>query len=134
MATASAGAIARNKFGVPDRVGQCWTTGRPVAPYMDVPKIIEQRAAQAVSAPTVVPVTVATPAVASAPTSNPMPAVAPATPTAPTPQWNKHVVEAGDTLSKLAFKYKTSIKAIQALNQLSNTTIKVGETLKIPTK
>lgn len=134
MATASAGAIARNKFGVPDRVGQCWTTGRPVAPYMDVPKIIEQRAAQVVSAPTIAPAAVAAPTVAPAPTSQPTPVVASAAPTTKPLQWNTHVVEAGDTLSKLALKYKTSIQAIQSLNQLRNTTIKVGDTLKIPTK
>ena len=46
----------------------------------------------------------------------------------------KHIVEAGDTLSKLAQKYKTNVKAIQKLNQLSDTTIKVGDTLKIPSK
>ncbi len=145
MATASAGAIARSKFGVPDRVGQCWTTGRPVAPYMDVPKIIEERAAQAVSAPTSAPAAVAAPVVvapAAASTTSTtqqavpavpaVPAVTPPTPTAPTPQWNKHVVEAGDTLSKLAVKYKTSVQTLQRLNQLSNTTIKVGDTLKIP--
>ena len=140
MATASAGVIARNKFGVPDRVGQCWTTGRPVAPYMDVPKIIDQRVAQEVSAPSSASVTVAPPVVASATAPLAAPAVAAAAstgttaPAAASPQWNKHVVEPGDTLSKLAARYKTNVKAIQTLNRLSDTTIKVGDTLKIPIK
>jgi len=148
MATPSAGAIARNKFGVPDRVGQCWTTGRPVAPYMDVPKIIEQRAAQAASASSGVAAAVVSPVAAASSAVAPQVAPAgpvgarvapvtsatPATPAAPAPQWNKHIVETGDTLSKLAQKYKTSVKAIQTLNQLNDTTIKVGDTLKIPIK
>ena len=144
MATASAGAMARNKFGVPDRVGQWWVTGRPVAPYMDVPKIIDQRVAQVVSASSGAPIAVSAPVAAPAPTPTPLQAAtvaSAATLAAPTPppvvltnQWNKHVVEAGDTLSKLALKYKTSVKAIQSLNQLNNSTIKVGDTLKIPIK
>jgi type VI secretion system protein ImpL len=143
MATASAGAMARNKFGVPDRVGQCWTTGRPVAPYMDVPKIIDQRVAKEVNAPSSAPKAVALPVVASAAAPPAASAVAAndsaassASPplVAPPPKWNKHVVEPGDTLLKLAAKYKTTIKAIQTLNRLSDTTIKVGDTLKIPTK
>jgi LysM repeat protein len=115
---------------------------------MDLPKIIEQRAVQAagvssgVAAAVVSPVAVASSAVAPqvAPAGPvgarvaPATPATPATPAAPAPQWNKHIVEAGDTLSKLAQKYKTSIKAIQTLNQLNDTTIKVGDTLKIPTK
>jgi LysM repeat protein len=45
-----------------------------------------------------------------------------------------HVVVSGDNLTKLATKYNTTIKAIQAANKLTNNTIRVGWTLKIPVK
>lgn len=43
-----------------------------------------------------------------------------------------HTVKSGDTLSGLASKYKTTIKAIQTANGLADTRIKVGDKLKIP--
>lgn len=43
-----------------------------------------------------------------------------------------HTVKSGDTLGKLATEYRTSVKAIQAANGLTDTRIKVGQKLKIP--
>ena len=43
-----------------------------------------------------------------------------------------HTVKSGDTLSKLATEYRTTIKAIQSANGLTDTRIKVGQKLKIP--
>ncbi|NQW85181.1 MAG: LysM peptidoglycan-binding domain-containing protein [Alcaligenaceae bacterium] len=131
MATASAGALALNKFGVPNRVGQCWTTGQPPAPYMDVPRIIEERVAQAMKP--VVNSAVAVPVIPSvaATASVAVVAAAPSTAVA-AKQWNTHLIDAGDNLTKLALKYGTTVQALQSLNQLSNTVIKVGDTLKIP--
>jgi LysM repeat protein len=43
-----------------------------------------------------------------------------------------HVVKSGDTLSKLAADYKTTVQAIQSANGLSDSRIKVGQKLKIP--
>jgi LysM repeat protein len=45
-----------------------------------------------------------------------------------------HTVKSGETLSKLATDYHTTIKAIQAANGLSDSRIKVGQKLKIPAK
>lgn len=45
-----------------------------------------------------------------------------------------YVVKSGDTLSKIAKKHGTTIKALQAANNLSTTKIKVGEKLKLPAK
>lgn len=42
-----------------------------------------------------------------------------------------HVVVSGDTLSKLAIKYETSVLAIMKLNNKSDTIIRIGEKLKI---
>lgn len=40
-------------------------------------------------------------------------------------------VKAGDSLDKIARKYKTSIKKIKELNRLKNDTIRVGQKLKV---
>jgi LysM repeat protein len=45
-----------------------------------------------------------------------------------------YIVKSGDTLSKIAKSYGTTIKAIESENGLSTTRIKVGEKLKIPAK
>jgi LysM repeat protein len=45
-----------------------------------------------------------------------------------------YTVKSGDTLGKLATEFHTTVKAIQSANGLADTKIKVGQTLKIPTK
>lgn len=45
-----------------------------------------------------------------------------------------YVVKSGDTLGKLATEFHTTVKAIQSANGLSDTKIKVGQKLKIPSK
>lgn len=45
-----------------------------------------------------------------------------------------YTVKSGDTLGKLATEFHTTVKAIQSANGLSDTKIKVGQALKIPTK
>ena len=45
-----------------------------------------------------------------------------------------YTVKSGDTLSKIATDFHTTVKAIQAANGLSDTRIKVGQKLKIPAK
>lgn len=45
-----------------------------------------------------------------------------------------YTVKSGDTLSKLATDFRTTVKAIQAANGLTDTRIKVGQKLKIPAK
>jgi N-acetylmuramoyl-L-alanine amidase len=71
------------------------------------------------------------------PTGN-SPAVAqvPAPP-APQPQIaavsRQHRVVAGDTLSRIASRYGVSVAALQRHNNMKSTTVKLGQTLKIPT-
>ena len=43
-----------------------------------------------------------------------------------------HKVNNGETLSGIALRYKTSIVDILALNELSTSSLRVGQTLKIP--
>jgi len=45
-----------------------------------------------------------------------------------------YIVKSGDTLTKIAKKHGTSVKAIESANNLTTTKIKVGEKLKIPVK
>ena len=42
-----------------------------------------------------------------------------------------HYVKRGDTLSEIAFKYKTSIKKIKKWNKLSSNTIRIGQKIRI---
>jgi LysM repeat protein len=49
-----------------------------------------------------------------------------------TPKVKYHVVKSGDTLSQIAQKYHTTISKLKALNNLSRTTIRIGQRLKIP--
>jgi LysM repeat protein len=43
-----------------------------------------------------------------------------------------YTVKSGDTLHKIATAHRTTVKALQAENNLTTTTIKVGQKLKIP--
>jgi N-acetylmuramoyl-L-alanine amidase len=44
-----------------------------------------------------------------------------------------HKVVAGDTLTRIASRYGVSASAIQRHNNMKSTTVKLGQTLKIPT-
>jgi len=46
--------------------------------------------------------------------------------------WQKHKIKPGDSLSVIAYKFKTSSKAIQRLNGMKNSKIRAGKTLLIP--
>ena len=59
------------------------------------------------------------------PTASPIPTAAPAV--------TLYTVVAGDTLYSLARRFGTTVEAIMALNNLSDTTIETGQVLKIPT-
>jgi|SRR5690554_221283 len=45
----------------------------------------------------------------------------------------RHVVKRGESLSRLAERYNTSVDAIVRLNNLNNTRIRIGQELQIPT-
>ena len=46
--------------------------------------------------------------------------------------WKKHQVQKGETLSEIAQSYHTTIVLLKELNQLKNTSLKMGQTLLIP--
>lgn len=52
--------------------------------------------------------------------------------TGPTPVTLKYRVKAGDSLIEIAARYKTTVQAIKAANNLKDDTIRVGEELIIP--
>ena len=72
--------------------------------------------------PAVTPIRLATITVAPSPT----------VPPTATPIIIIHQVQSGDTLIAISQKYKASVKAIQQLNGIENSTIYVGQKLKIP--
>ncbi|SFR50601.1 LysM peptidoglycan-binding domain-containing protein [Thiomicrospira sp. ALE5] len=47
-------------------------------------------------------------------------------------RWQNHRVVAGDTLGQIAQRYGTSVAEIQRINNLTNSTIRIGRTLTIP--
>jgi len=51
---------------------------------------------------------------------------------APVASTGRYKVKSGDSLSKIAAQHKTSVKAIQQANQLSNSQLKIGQQLIIP--
>lgn len=46
--------------------------------------------------------------------------------------WKKHKIKPGDSLSVIAYRYKTSSSAIKKLNGMKNSNIRAGKTLLIP--
>ena len=56
-------------------------------------------------------------------------------PSPPSPTYATHKVSRGDTLLGLASKYGTSVRAIQAANNMGRkTTIRIGHRLRVPTR
>jgi len=62
----------------------------------------------------------------------PKPVVAKAKPKPKTPAATRYTVKKGDTLSKIAGRYKTTVTAIQRANGISGSLIQVGKVLVIP--
>lgn len=48
-------------------------------------------------------------------------------------RWAHYKVRSGDTLSGIAYRYDTSVKAIQRANKLNSVNIRIGHSLLIPT-
>jgi LysM repeat protein len=92
--------------------------------------------------PSAGPTTTPTASATAGPTSTPTPAASPepsvtTPPTSPTPRpsvaYTTYKVKSGDTLYVIAQRYGTTVKAIQKLNNMTTTTLHVGQILKIPT-
>lgn len=47
-------------------------------------------------------------------------------------KWNRYVVRSGDSLNKIAQKYRTSVDLITNINKLDSSIIRVGQALMIP--
>ncbi|HLX70934.1 MAG TPA: LysM peptidoglycan-binding domain-containing protein [Verrucomicrobiae bacterium] len=73
------------------------------------------------------------PAATSAAPTAATPGAAPDTAAAPGGE-QAYKVKSGDTLTGIAKKFHVSIKAIQSANNLKTTSIRVGQTIKIPSK
>jgi LysM repeat protein len=70
-------------------------------------------------------------------TKPPVTTAPPKTPATPPPavkptEVTDYIVKSGDTLEKIALKYKLTIKDLKALNQLTSDKIYVGQKLKVP--
>jgi LysM repeat protein len=63
-----------------------------------------------------------------------MSASAPAVPQSGAVGEQTYKVKSGDTLTKIAKQFGTTVKAIQSANSISTTSIKVGQVLKVPAK
>jgi membrane-bound lytic murein transglycosylase D len=48
-------------------------------------------------------------------------------------RWHRHEVRPGETLGAIARKYRTTVGALQSVNNLKGTTIRVGSHLMVPT-
>ena len=66
-----------------------------------------------------------------APSASPKPTKTPKPSKAPTAS-KTYTVKPGDTLSSIAIRFGTTVKALQALNGIKDTLIKPGQVLKIP--
>ncbi|MCC5890199.1 MAG: LysM peptidoglycan-binding domain-containing protein, partial [Alkalibacterium sp.] len=68
------------------------------------------------------------------PAPNPAPSPAPTTPSPSNPfkETTNYTVVRGDTLSKIAREYKTTVQALKTANNISSDLIFVGQTLKVP--
>lgn len=104
---------ANNPYGVPQAGGESgtYTPSGGAAPYQPLPGVNPAPTPQ--------------PPLASAP-------AAAATPSAPTVGGTAHTVVAGDSLWKLAKTNNTTVEAIQAANSMTDTNIRIGQTLTIP--
>lgn len=52
----------------------------------------------------------------------------------PSNAYKYHTVSSGETLSAIAKKYNTTVDELKSLNSLTSTSIKVGQSLKVPLK
>ena len=113
---------AANPYGVPRAGGEAGSypqapTSPANAAYQPLPPIGQAGQASA-----------ATPPQATAALTNDLAANTIAPPSATT----TYTVVAGDSLWGIARKHSTSVQAIQSANALTNTTIKIGQRLNIP--
>ena len=46
--------------------------------------------------------------------------------------WQDHVIKTGDTLGRIAAKYRTSVSALKSINKLRSNTIHQGDSLRVP--
>lgn len=53
---------------------------------------------------------------------------------APKPKARTHTVQRGDTLSRIASRYRVSVSSLQRANRISGTMIRVGQRLMIPSR
>ncbi|NJM41307.1 MAG: LysM peptidoglycan-binding domain-containing protein [Anaerolineae bacterium] len=115
----------------------CNTNAEPTFSPEDAATRLAQIPTAAVLNPTGIAATTAPPQALS-PTNVPEPAPGPTELAPPTPlsiagNLGEYTVQAGDTLSTIAFKFNISMAAIQIANNLGESqVVKIGQTLKVP--
>lgn len=72
------------------------------------------------------------PFIGSQPTSTPISPISTPSPTPISTTQTHYVVQSGDTLWRIATRFKVTVNALQAENSLPNTVIYVGQILRIP--
>lgn len=120
-------------------VGQQLVIPVPLSPYArtpvptatDAPAPTDTPAPTATAAPSESPTPAESPTATVAPETATPEATAPAEPT-PVPTDTIHVVQAGETLYRIATRYGTTVSALSALNHLANPNlIYVGQKLRV---
>ena len=103
-----------------------WNFAKKLAVGKAAPATLVEPTVTPTPTPTATKTPTPTPSVTKTPTPTPT-----KTPT-PTPTSKIYVVVSGDTLSKIATKFKVTVAAIKAANKLTSDAIKIGQKLVIP--
>jgi LysM repeat protein len=112
-AAPQASAPAAGETSMPSPDDPIWSLGQVVPRPLDEEKAAEPAAPAAVAQP-------------------PVPVPVAVTPRLPAAGAATHVVQPGDSLSKIARRYGTSVQSIQQANQLQGSLIRAGQSLVVP--
>ncbi len=96
---------------------------------LSTPTVITPTTSISPTIPALTTVVLVQPTLAAKPSATPTPSVSGQS--TPTP-WHWYTVRQGDTLYSIALRFNTSIKTLKRLNELTETTIYVGQKLKVP--
>jgi len=122
------GACTRDR---PKETVEAWTPAATPVPSGEETPLVVTPTPTATPLPGVVPTPV--PIVPIEPTLPPTPTPVPTEPPAAQGEnWHYYTVRDGDTLSSIAVQFDTTVEDLQRLNDLSDTTIYVGQKLKVP--
>jgi len=113
---------ANNPYGVPQAGGESGTytpSGTTAAPYQPLPGVNPPPSPQPPLSPSV-------------PSLTPSSAGAPSAPGTPSVGGTPYKIVAGDSLWALAKKHNVTVEALQAANGMTDSNIRIGQTITIP--